>query len=435
MEKRDSFPRDLQYAKFSLYGALKNLQFFEPFIILFFRQEGLSFLQIGTLFAVREIATNLLEVPTGVLADSFGRKKTMILSFIAYIVSFILIGLVPSFGLLAVAMVFFGIGEAARSGTHKAMILSYLEQKNLLAYKVDYYGHTRGWAQFGSALSALAAAALVFLSGSYRIVFLASVVPYLLDMLLIISYPASLDGETAPDGLSPRVLAEGFRGLGYTIRSFGAVLRRPSTLRALANAALFDGGFKTVKVYLQPILKQYALLLPILVAVDSERRVSLVVGIVYFALYLLTFAAASSSGEVNRRIARLHLALNLGYAAGIVLILLSGVCLFFNLHVPAILLLVLLYILENLKRPMNIGYYSELVSSRMMATGLSVESQLTTLIVAVLSPAIGFLADRAGVGAGLGAVGILLLLTVPIALVREPAAQPDEPPGPGTDSP
>ncbi len=47
--------------RFSLYGFLKNLRFFEPFLILFFRQKGLSFFQIGWLISFREICINLLE--------------------------------------------------------------------------------------------------------------------------------------------------------------------------------------------------------------------------------------------------------------------------------------------------------------------------------------------------------------------------------------
>ena len=73
--------KDRQYFKFSLYGFLKNLRFFDPFILLFFREMGLSFLQIGTLFSIREIATNVLEVPTGIVADAFGRRRAMIFSF------------------------------------------------------------------------------------------------------------------------------------------------------------------------------------------------------------------------------------------------------------------------------------------------------------------------------------------------------------------
>ena len=69
------------------------------------------------------------------------------------------------------AMVFFALGESFRSGTHKAMIMEYLKLNSMADRKVAYYGRTRGWAQLGSALSALISAALVFFTGSFRSVF------------------------------------------------------------------------------------------------------------------------------------------------------------------------------------------------------------------------------------------------------------------------
>jgi len=69
--------------RFSLYGFLKNLRFFEPFLVLFFRDEGLSFFQIGPLYAVRDISTNLLEIPAGVVADASGRRRSMVISFLS----------------------------------------------------------------------------------------------------------------------------------------------------------------------------------------------------------------------------------------------------------------------------------------------------------------------------------------------------------------
>ncbi len=73
-----AFTKDRQFYKFAAYGFLKNLRFFEPFLILFFREMGLSFLQIGMLFSIREIATNLLELPTGLVADIYGRRISML---------------------------------------------------------------------------------------------------------------------------------------------------------------------------------------------------------------------------------------------------------------------------------------------------------------------------------------------------------------------
>ena len=78
------------FFRFALYGFLKNLRFFEPFIILIFRDNGLTFLQIGILYSVRDLANNILEIPTGVFADAFGRRKAMILAFTSYILSFLI---------------------------------------------------------------------------------------------------------------------------------------------------------------------------------------------------------------------------------------------------------------------------------------------------------------------------------------------------------
>ncbi len=65
------FKHDRMFPRFALYGFLKNLRFFDPFIILIFREVGMSYLQIGFLYAIRDVATNILEIPTGVFARLF----------------------------------------------------------------------------------------------------------------------------------------------------------------------------------------------------------------------------------------------------------------------------------------------------------------------------------------------------------------------------
>ncbi len=172
--------KDLQYYKFCAYGFLKNQRYFAPFIILFFRENGFSFLEIGTLFSVREISTALLEIPTGVIADSLGRKKAMMFAFLSYIISFVIFYFFPQFTIYFLAMILFGLGEAFRSGTHKAMIFEHLKIHHISQQKVEYYGHTRSMSQFGSAIAALIAGALVFSTGNYKIIFAASIIPYIL---------------------------------------------------------------------------------------------------------------------------------------------------------------------------------------------------------------------------------------------------------------
>jgi len=407
------FLRDKQYRKFCLYGFLKNLRFFDPFIILFFREMGLSFLEIGTLISIREIATNLMELPTGIMADAYGRRRSMIAAFLAYIISFTVFYFFPGFGFYAVAMIFFAGGEAFRTGTHKAMILDYLQQTDQTQHKVDYYGHTRSWSQRGSALSALLAAVLVLYSGSYRVVFLASAIPYIAALFLMVSYPRSLEGIQKGRGTFNDLLQ-----IRTTVRNLLGIFKNRQFVRILFNSGTFDSVFKTVKDYIQPILQTFALALPLLVSLNPNRRVAILTGATYFILFLMTAWASASSGAVQRRIPLLPRALNIAFCLGAGLVAATGIFKHREWSGLAIIFFILFYMLFNIRRPLSVGYVSEQISTRVMASGLSVESQLKTILVAVLAPLFGKLADNWGIGLSLFAMGLLLILLFPLLRLR-----------------
>src|SRR6056297_675653 len=240
--------KDRQFYKFAMYGFLKNLRFFEPFLILFFRDVGLSFFQIGILFTIREAVTNITEIPTGILADSFGRRITMVFSMVAYICSFAIFFFLNSYTWFIVAMSFFGLGESLRSGTHKSLILSYLRMNHWESKKVAYYGLTRSYSQMGSAINSLIAAFLVFFYGDYKIVFLAALIPYLINLVNLASYPKALD--------------EAIRKKPLEKQSIWVTFKSAQNIKIYLNSSLFDAFFKTVKEYLQPILASLALSLP-----------------------------------------------------------------------------------------------------------------------------------------------------------------------------
>jgi len=231
-----NFIKDFQYYKFCMYGFLKDLRFFEPFLILFFLEKGFSFLQIGTLYAVREILINIMEIPTGVVADSIGRRRSLILSFFFYIISFIIFFRAGRYAIFIVAMLFYAIGDAFRTGTHKAMIFEYLKIKGWKDQRVHYYGHTRAWSQMGAAVSALIAGIIVFYSGSYQYIFLYSTIPYLLDLFLVWSYPKALDGNMEAvkiDGFKVRTIAV----VKEFLYSFGNL----HVIKAIANLSVHSG--------------------------------------------------------------------------------------------------------------------------------------------------------------------------------------------------
>ncbi len=400
---KPSFDRDKMFYKFSAYGFLKNLRFFDPFMILFFRETGLSFLEIGTLFAIRDLSTTFLEIPTGVYADSFGRRKSMVMAFVSYIASFVIFYFFSNYYLFIFAMFLFAFGDAFRSGTHKAMILEHLRIKKLQDVKVEYYGRTRSASQLGSAISSLIAGALVLYSGRYRYVFIASTIPYLINLFNLATYPKELDGEIKTAGGTVK------DQIKSTLKDFFTFFKSFGTIRAILNGSTFDASFKVNKEYLQPIVQTFALSIPIFLSLDGTRRTSIMVGVVYFVIYMMTSYASRNASRVSKKLRDLPSAINITYIVGALMLLAAGIMEVYSLQIISIVLLLALYVTENLRRPMNVSYVSDQISHKMMASGLSVESQFTTILMAVLAPLAGFIADRFGVGTALSVMGILLL--------------------------
>ena len=403
-----AFRKDKQFYRFAAYGFLKNLRFFEPFIILYFREMGFSFLEIGTLYSIREITIILCELPTGFVADIYGRRRSMVASMLSYITSFIIFYLFPNFYSFSLAMILFGIGEAFRTGTHKALILEHLRQRDILYHRMDYYGATRASSQLGSALNAILAAGLVFFSDSYRIIFPAAIIPYLINLINLATYPKALDREVRR--------TEKRR----TWRDFLMVFRSRDSRRGIFNSGVFDAFFKTGQEYLQPILKSMALALPVMVALSGRERTAILVGGVYFLIYLTSSYASRNAGRMSRKIGHMEKTLNLTFIAGSALLAMAGGAIGAGIPGMAIIFFLLFFLLQNARRPVNITYLSEKISHRTMASGLSAESQIKTLLIAILAPVIGFLADRFGIGLALTVSGISMgILLTGVFLKKE----------------
>ncbi len=400
--------KNLQIYKFALYGFLKNLRFFDPFILLFFREVGISFLQIGLLFSIREISTNLVEIPSGILADRFGRKLAMILSFSFYILSFILFYFFNTLWLYFFAMLIYGFADAFRSGTHKAMIFDYLEANNLADKKIQYYGYTRSWSLFGSAFSSLIAASIVFYSKSYRPIFLYSIIPYLLNLGLMISYPNYLNFPKERHNSSYKL-----------ILNFFGLFKLSQFRKAILNSTIFDGLFKSTKDYLQPILVSMVTVYVVSPSFSEEQNSSMLIGIVYFIIFIISAFSARNANWFKNLFHNNKAAIDYSFILGILFILLSGVLYVVNLQVLSVILLILMYSLQNFRRPINVDLITESIPSKIMASGLSAESQLKTVVIAILSPIMGWLADKFGIGFGLIGIAIILMLISPFALVRK----------------
>jgi len=335
---------------------------------------------------------------------------------VAYILSFVLFYMGLTYWVFALAMIAFAFGDTFRSGTHKAMILEHLRICGCEDHKVMYYGKTRAASQLGSALASLIAAGLVFWTGNYRIIFLASTVPYVLNLLLLASYPRVLDGEhISQDRLSWRMMGVQFAA---TLRLLVKLLKDPCTLRGLLSSASFGALFKSTKDYLQPIVQAHALALPLFLGFQGEQRTAILVGGVYSLIYLATSFASSHAGFVQSRLRSSAAGINLTLGAGIGLLIVGGAAAWMRLDTLASLAFVAVFVVQNLRRPMIVGYLADRMDHCAMASGLSVEAQLRTLFMAAMAPIVGWMADQLGVGAAIVVISLAVLLISPLFRLR-----------------
>jgi len=383
------YDSDFMITRFSLYGFLKNLRFFEPFFLLFLREKGLSFFEIGFLFSFREICINIMEIPSGALADLYGRKTVMLISLLSYIVSFVIFGSANSTSILFAAMFFFAIGEAFRTGTHKAMIFDWLRHENMVDQKTKIYGFTRSWSQKGSALSVLLASILVFYSGNYSNIFWYTIIPYVFGFINMALYPAWLNRK-----VKTRI---SIKGIFIHLWNSGRSILKDGKLRNLiVQSILYTGQYKAIREYLQVIIKAQVILIPVALYLTQEKRIAILVGIVYFVLYLLASFSSKNSFRLINLLGSKEKASSLIFILTLLTLIISAIGTYFEIYIIPIIGFIIIFSMNNLFRPILIAQFDDCAKSEEQATILSVESQVVSFGVFILAPIIGYAADKFG---------------------------------------
>ncbi|MDZ7821050.1 MAG: MFS transporter [Candidatus Marinimicrobia bacterium] len=361
-----------------------------------------SFLYAGSvsLYAVREITINLFEIPSGMVADTFGRKRSLVFSFLAYIFSFLLFYTAEVFGLFLIAFILYGTGDAFRSGTHKGMIMDYLRRRGWSGEKISYYGHTRAWSQRGSAVSALIAGSILFFRGNYSQVFLFSTVPYALNLLLVLSYPREL-------GPVRRSEEKRFYAIKRTYKAFIASMRDIRVFTLINHTALHSAYMRAVKDYIQPFMLHVAILAPLLPGVSREQQNGLTIGLFYFLIYILTaFASQHANAFLTKK---KTLIISVTLFSGLGFGVLCGVFAQFSLWSAALLAFLMIYIVENIRKPILTGFVADRVKGEYLTSVLSAQSLLKTMMTAVIALLTGIFADLFGIGISLLVVSSLLI--------------------------
>src|SRR6185436_7501740 len=137
-----------------------------PFMVITPESRGLSIGEIGAVFAVHSVVAIALEVPSGALADTVGRRRVMLAGAALTVVSLLLFAFAQSLVAFMAAVGLLAAGRALISGSLEAW---YVDSLRLLDPSAPLTrGLSRGTAAEGiaMALGALVAGGLVTLAGS-----------------------------------------------------------------------------------------------------------------------------------------------------------------------------------------------------------------------------------------------------------------------------
>lgn len=114
------------YKLFLLMTAVQSVALTTVFtinLVYQVRQVGLNPLQLVLVGTTLELTAFLMEVPTGVVADVYSRRLSIILGFMLLGVGFLVEGSLPIFEALLVAQVIMGLGYTFLSGARSAWIV------------------------------------------------------------------------------------------------------------------------------------------------------------------------------------------------------------------------------------------------------------------------------------------------------------------------
>ena len=113
------------YRVYLMFSGASSLFFTLVFTVNIIYQAttvGLSPLQLVLVGTALEVSAFLFEIPTGVVADVYSRRLSIIVGFVLIGISFMIEGLVPRFGAIVVAQAVLGFGWTFTSGATEAWI-------------------------------------------------------------------------------------------------------------------------------------------------------------------------------------------------------------------------------------------------------------------------------------------------------------------------
>jgi Major Facilitator Superfamily len=355
---------------------------------------GLGPLQLVLVGTVTEVVAFVAQVPTGVIADLYSRRLSVIVGYLLMGVGLLVWGLVPSFAVILAANAVWAVGAVCVDGAEEAWAADEIGAERI--GRAFVRGGQIG--QVGTVLGIIAAVGLARFGLAVPIV-AAGIVVFLIGVALAVLMP---ENGWAP---APREQRSTWRSMRSQVVLGGRAVRRSAILTGLLAGALFLGmsseGFDR--------LWQPHLLLDLRFPPALSPNM-------WFGLLAIVGAIASVAvtGLLGRRLDAMHpqrvgillAAVQAVGAAGMIGFGLAG------RFWPALVAYLAVRLMRNAARPLMNAWLVSSTSSSSRATVFSMQAQVDALGQIAGGPPAGYVGQRMSTGAGVTTSGLFVLPAV-----------------------
>ena len=349
----------------------------------------LQLILVGTTL---ELACFIFEIPTGIVADVYSRKLSIVIGGVLTGVGFILEGSISSFIFVLVAQIVWGLGSTFISGSLEAWIAE--EEKNKDLDEIYIKGAQAG--QIGAFIGIVLST--VIANFSVRLPMIVSGVLFIILALFLWLYmPENNFKPSAPGDLNT------FKKMVYTFKSGLKFVKSKSIIMILLAVTLFYGlsseGYDRLSNahFLQDTT------LPKLGNLSSVTWFGIfgILGMI-LSFIVMHFMAKNLKNEDNRKNGKLLLCINILYISSMLIFALTR-----NFS-----LMLIAYLATNTFRIINEPIFSAWLNGHIddnsRATVLSINGQMNSLGQILGGPIIGIIATNISVSIGIVCTSLLV---------------------------
>ena len=333
-----------------------------PIIVLFYEEHGLGLQDVFILKSVYSVAAVTLEIPSGYLADVWGRKKCLLLGSILFFLGYLCYSFTSTFSAFLFAELLLGTGQTLVNGADSALLYDTTAQYKKEHLYLRYEGRITMIGNFAEALAGIFGGLLA--AYSLRLPF------YAQAFVASIGIPAAMVlQEVNRSNKIQNPIDEILRIIKYSL------VTNKKLCYNIMYSGIIGAATLTMAWFVQPVLMYL------------ETPVSWY-GIIWTVLNLTVGFAALWSDRVDRYFGPHKMGIL------ILLFIVGGYAtLAFNLTYTGLLILFVFYIFRGFATPILKGYINQMTFSEMRATVLSIRNFIIRLMFAVFSPFLGWLND------------------------------------------